>query len=71
MECGPAGMAAVEIDAVPWLRATGAPKSAPSTRNCTEPVAVPSPTGGEIVAVKVRDCPTTDGLGPARNRHRR
>ena len=39
------------------------PMGLPPSRNVTVPVAVPAPDAtGETVAVKVTDCPKTDGL---------
>ena len=56
----------VDVDpdvALPPTRVTGAPKFTPSIVNCTVPVGVPVAGGtGATVAVKVTDCPNTDGL---------
>jgi len=42
---------------------TADPKLLPSRKNCTVPFRVPDPgTTGLTVAVKVTDCPTTEGL---------
>ena len=43
--------------------ATGAPRFAAPSLNCTVPVGVPEPD--DTVAVNVTDSPNTDGLGPA------
>jgi hypothetical protein len=49
--------------ATPLTKLTGVPMGCPSTRNWTVPVAVPAP--GETaatIAVKVTDCPKTEGM---------
>jgi hypothetical protein len=50
--------------AVGPVSATGEPKGAPSTTNCTAPVgvAVDPAEVSETVAVKVTACPETDGF---------
>lgn len=48
--------------ALPALRVTGAPSWIPPSKNATVPVGVPEPVAGAIVAVKVTDCPSNDGL---------
>jgi len=49
--------------AIPAANATGVPKFAPSTTNCTVPVGVPLPAGFTVtVAVKVTGWPKTEGL---------
>src|SRR4051812_26436697 len=55
--------AVVNVAWPPEVRGTGAPTSAPSTLNCTEPVG----TSVEKLTfftdpVKVTDCPTVDGF---------
>src|SRR3954447_7334952 len=53
------------VDIVAWLptSVTGLPRLTPSTLNWTVPVRVPAPGAtGLTVAVKVTDCPTTDGF---------
>jgi hypothetical protein len=46
--------------ALPLTSVTAKPKFAPSIWNCTLPVGVE--TGPLTLAVKVMDCPTTDGF---------
>src|SRR3954453_15516145 len=53
------------VDIVAWLptSVTGLPRLTPSTLNWAVPVRVPAPGAtGLTVAVKVTDCPNTDGF---------
>ena len=62
--CGPTDKEAiVPLLALPPLKLTDEPKSAPSSLNCTVPLGVPDPGAvALIVAVNVTGCPNTDGL---------
>ena len=58
IECVPIVKEEVLSVALPPLNATGAPRFATPSLNCTVPVGLLPVT----VAVKVTDCPTVDGL---------
>ena len=60
MLCAPAEREAVVNVAKPLLRATGGPRFAPPSRNCTVPVGIPAPEA--TVAENVTGCPKTEGL---------
>ena len=57
-------MVVAVLVALPPLRVTAEPRFVPSTLNCTVPVGVPvDPLDESVtVAVKVTDCPATDGF---------
>ena len=62
MECGPGGKAGVENVAFP-LASVPLPSIAAPFLNVTVPVGVPLPgAAANTLAVKVTDCPNTDGL---------
>jgi hypothetical protein len=63
IECDPTANPAVARSAWPPAKATGAPRFAAPSLNCTVPVGVPEPD--DTVALNVTDSPNTDGLEPA------
>jgi hypothetical protein len=64
IEWTPAASAAVERLAVPAAVRAVEPMETPPSKNVTLPVRVPAPGAtGRTVAVKVADCPKTDGFG--------
>ena len=60
--CEPAVSAEVEIEAVPALRVAVPSDVAPSRKVTVPPVGVVGPVTWATVAVRVVDCPKTDGL---------
>ncbi len=63
MLCAPPDKDEVVSVAEPLLKVTGEPRLVPPSLNCTLPVGVPEPGAtADTVAVKVTDCPNTEGL---------
>jgi hypothetical protein len=58
----PAANVLVGYEATAFTNVTGPPTGVPSTLNCTVPVGTAVPWVGATVAVKVTDCPYTDGF---------